>query len=169
MRRRLPIIPLILIVFTVVLGIVISLVSSAIEFPPALKRYAFPLFLFLVILLCIIAVWQYMLQNKAEGGIERPVQLLSREDRKTLLNRMRSFWIAGVLEQSLHGAALLALGLRNQPDVLMNPWHLTLQESDQAERTLPANTRIIQVYDESPSGLLILGEPGSGKVRRTAA
>jgi hypothetical protein len=33
-----------------------------------------------------------------------------------LLQRVRTFWITDVLEQSLHGAALLALGLQEQPD-----------------------------------------------------
>jgi DNA polymerase III delta prime subunit len=85
------------------------------------------------------------------------------QNRQRLLHRVRSFWIAGVLEQSLHGAALLALGLKEQPDALANPWRLIIQESEQISTPLPDGTRMTDVYDSSGGELLILGEPGSGK------
>src|SRR5205809_1897824 len=43
---------------------------------------------------------------------------LQEQNRMRLLQRVRSFWITGVLEQSLHGAALLTLGLQEQPDAV---------------------------------------------------
>ncbi len=86
-----------------------------------------------------------------------------RRNRSAMLAKVRSRWIAGVLEQSLHGAALIELGLHQQSDAVANPWHLVLQESDQSARPLPAKTSITQVYDDAGSELLILGEPGSGK------
>jgi serine/threonine protein kinase len=43
---------------------------------------------------------------------------LQHQNRMRLLRRVRTFWITGVLEQSLHGAALLALGLQEQPDAV---------------------------------------------------
>ncbi len=84
-------------------------------------------------------------------------------NRQRLLRRVRSFWITGVLEQSLHGAALMALGLHEQPDAVAAPWHLVFQPPDTAPRPLPTGTRIIQVYDAADGELLILGAPGSGK------
>src|SRR5207244_318619 len=69
----------------------------------------------------------------------------------------------GLLEQSLHGAALLALGLQEQPDAVANPWRLVVQEANQSVRSLPLGTRITQVYDRSDRELLILGAPGAGK------
>jgi serine/threonine protein kinase/DNA polymerase III delta prime subunit len=84
-------------------------------------------------------------------------------NRQRLLQRVRLFWITGVLERSLHGAALMALGLQEQPDAVVNPWRLVIQESEGTSIPLPAGTRITEVYDEVHGELLILGEPGSGK------
>jgi serine/threonine protein kinase len=88
---------------------------------------------------------------------------LPNQNRQRLLQRVRSFWITGVLEQSLHGAALMALGLQEQPDAIPNPWHLIMQHPQSAPQSLPTGTRILQVYDASNGELLILGAPGSGK------
>jgi DNA polymerase III delta prime subunit len=92
-----------------------------------------------------------------------PVSTLQHQNRMRLLQRVRSFWITGVLEQSLHGMALLTLGLQDQPDTVANPWRLIIQESGKAGPPLPAGTRITEVYDEAHGELLILGEPGAGK------
>ena len=88
---------------------------------------------------------------------------VAERNRRLLLQRVRSFWIEGVLEHSLHGTALMALNLQEQPDAIINPWHLVLQHIDSAPRLLPGGTRITQVYDASGGELLILGAPGSGK------
>ena len=85
------------------------------------------------------------------------------ENRRRLLAKVRSFWITGVLDQSLHGAALILLGLHEQREAVENPWRFVLQPPDQSARSLPPNTHIIQVYDEVNGELLILGEPGIGK------
>jgi serine/threonine protein kinase len=94
---------------------------------------------------------------------QTPAPALPNQNRQRLLQRVRSFWITGVLEQSLHGAALMALGLQEQPDAIPNPWHLIMQHPQSAPQPLPSGTRITQVYDSSNSELLILGAPGSGK------
>jgi serine/threonine protein kinase len=88
---------------------------------------------------------------------------VSRTNRQRLLRKVRAYWIAGVLEHSLHGAALLALGLQEQPDAVANPWQLVLQHPAGAPRPLSAGTRITRVYDAAEGELLILGAPGSGK------
>lgn len=95
------------------------------------------------------------------GG--QPALASKDQNRRRMLERVRSTWIKGVLEQSLHRAALIALGLREQPDVLANPWRLVVQEVDQIAHALPAGTHITQVYDNAEGALLILGEPGAGK------
>lgn len=91
----------------------------------------------------------------------QPVSLPSsvfQRNRKILLRRVRSFWIDGVLNHSLHGAALLALGLG-----MADQWDLALQHPDIIPQVLPAGTRILQVYTNAVGELLILGAPGSGK------
>ena len=85
------------------------------------------------------------------------------QNRLRLLQRVRSFWITGVLEQSLYREALITLGFQKQPDAVANPWRLIIQESEQASTPLPAGTRITEIYDEAGGELLILGEPGAGK------
>lgn len=85
------------------------------------------------------------------------------QNRQRMLDRVQTIWIRGLLEQSLHDAALLALGLQEQPDAVANPWRLAMQEADQPPQSLPPGTRITQVYDSSDHTLLILGEPGAGK------
>jgi hypothetical protein len=88
---------------------------------------------------------------------------MSRTHRQRLLKRVHTYWISGVLEQSLHQAARIELGLQEQPDALANPWHLTLQEMNQVACPLPEGTHITQVYDAADGELLILGESGAGK------
>jgi serine/threonine protein kinase len=88
---------------------------------------------------------------------------VAQTNRQRLLRRVRSFWIEGVLSHSLHGAALLALGLEAQPDAVANPWYLIIEQPETAPRPLPAGTRITEIYDETDGELLILGAPGSGK------
>lgn len=85
------------------------------------------------------------------------------KNRQRMLERVRFLWITGVLEHSLYHAALIVLGLREQPDAVENPWRLAVQESSLPPRPLPTGTRITQIYDEANGELLILGEPGAGK------
>lgn len=84
-------------------------------------------------------------------------------DRQQMLKKVRATWITGMLEQSLHSASLIALGLQETPGAVGNPWRLTVQEAERPERFLPPDTSITEIYDSSQGELLILGEPGSGK------
>ncbi len=88
---------------------------------------------------------------------------VEQKNRKALLKRVRTTWIEGLLERSLHEAARLELHLQERPDVLANPWRLQVQELDRPPQPLPAGTPIVEVYDEANDELLILGEPGAGK------
>ncbi len=82
---------------------------------------------------------------------------------RRMLRLMRSTWIDGVLQHSLHHAAMIALGLQEQPEALANPWHLEVQETNWPPRTLSHGTTLLQVYDSADGKLLLLGEPGAGK------
>lgn len=92
-----------------------------------------------------------------------PHSEVERKNRTRLIKRVRAMWITGVLERSLHQAALIALDLQEQPDALANPWHLEVQETNQPPRSFPAGTSIVEVYDKSEGELLLLGEAGAGK------
>ncbi len=93
----------------------------------------------------------------------QPFTVTQDRNRQRMLERVQITWITGVLEHSLHDAALIALGLREEPEVLANPWRLVVQEIDHLAQPLPPGTKITEVYDDADGALLILGEPGAGK------
>lgn len=99
-------------------------------------------------------------------GSAQPAQSsLSWRNRQALLNKVRRFWIEGVLERSLHGQVLLTLGLEERPDAIAPPWQITYATSGQSPQPLPAGTQASHVFNAIGEGrtLLILGEPGAGK------
>src|SRR5215470_594743 len=51
---------------------------------------------------------------------ERPTQ--GDENRKTMMKRVETFWISGVLNHSLSQGSLIHLYVQDQPDALLNPW-----------------------------------------------
>ncbi len=61
-------------------------------------------------------------------------------NRQHLLAKVHAFWFVGVLERSLHGAALITLGLEERRDILSDPWRLVLQQEGQTMRSLPEDT-----------------------------
>ncbi|NER26848.1 MAG: NACHT domain-containing protein [Symploca sp. SIO1C4] len=85
--------------------------------------------------------------------------------RQILLNKVRNAWIKGVLEKSLHGQVMIALGLEERLNMVESPAALVWETSNQHQQTLPLGTKVIDQFDELGIGrtLLILGEPGSGK------
>lgn len=83
-------------------------------------------------------------------------------NRLRMIQKVRAFWIQGVLEKSLHGASFIPLQLDEKPDAVDTPWSPTLQRTNQL-RTLSSDTPITDVYDQAAGELLILGQPGAGK------
>ncbi len=143
-------------------GIVGNLASNTI--PDAIKPllpYIWPIFALVMLAGIVLAIWQSH-QQEAEELLNAPPVLIE-QNRQRLLAKVRSFWIKGVLEKSLHGAVLIPLMLQEQPDAIARPWNLVLQEAVQSRQTLPPGTNITQVYDDAIGEMLILGEPGSGK------
>ena len=92
-----------------------------------------------------------------------PSAAASGRNRSRMLGRVRSFWIEGVLEQSLHQIARVELGLETKPEAVLHPWELLVQPLDQAPRPLPPGVGIAAVFDQLGQALLILGAPGAGK------
>lgn len=86
-----------------------------------------------------------------------------RRHRARLMGQVRDFWIKGVLDKSLHGAVLIALGLESRPDALLFPWEMvSVQPGRERQRLAPGKT-ILDCFIETDGDLLILGAPGSGK------
>lgn len=88
---------------------------------------------------------------------------VAQRNRRAMLKLVDSIWISGVLQKSLYREMLIELGLEERLDAVERPWDMQLQMPDKPVRTLPSDTKIIDVFDESNGSLLILGEPGAGK------
>lgn len=81
-----------------------------------------------------------------------------------LRKAVRAFWIDGILNKSIFNEALIQLNMTKQSSAVNNrPWNLAVQEDAEEIRSLPPGTHIIDVFDQMDQGMLILGEPGSGK------
>jgi hypothetical protein len=63
-----------------------------------------------------------------QHAVRTPLSSLQRTNRQRLLKQVRTIWIEGLLEQSLHQAVWVDLHLQKQPDALENPWSLMVQE-----------------------------------------
>ncbi len=90
-------------------------------------------------------------------------ETLEHRNRRILLNHVENAWIKGVLDASLHGAALLDLGIKQDPEAVTKyPWAIKKESTDE---TLPAGASMLEIFDNIGMGrsLLILGAPGSGK------
>lgn len=85
--------------------------------------------------------------------------------RQILLNKVRNYWVAGVLEKSLQDTVLIELGLEERLDLTQTPWGVAWETPNASRQSLPTGTNVINKFDEIGEGrtLLILGEPGSGK------
>jgi class 3 adenylate cyclase len=86
-------------------------------------------------------------------------------DRQIILNKVRNFWVEGVLETSIHDKALIELGLQTRLDAIAHPWQMDWATSEEARKPLPTGTKAINQFDRLGTGrtLLILGDPGAGK------
>ncbi len=89
------------------------------------------------------------------------------QNRQVLLDKVRNFWVKGVLEELSHGKLALELSLEERLDALEQSWGMVYETPEQLRQALPLGTRVINLFDQLGEGgtLLILGEPGSGKTR----
>lgn len=96
--------------------------------------------------------------DKPKGETET----LDQRNRRIMLNHVEEFWVKGILEKSLYGAALLELGIKENPDALDYPWMIKREAN---QETLPPGKPMLEIFQEIGLGrsLLILGAPGSGK------
>ena len=87
------------------------------------------------------------------------------KNRQALLNKVRKFWVEGVLETSLHDQVLIELGLEEHPDAVVSPWNVELATAEEAQKPLPKGTNLISIFEQlgERRTLLILGEAGAGK------
>jgi hypothetical protein len=96
--------------------------------------------------------------EKSKGESET----LGERNRRVMLDHVENFWVKGILEKSLHGAALLELGIKEDPGAVHYPWTIKRESSNE---TMPTGKSMLEIFQEIGMGrsLLILGAPGSGK------
>ncbi len=88
---------------------------------------------------------------------------IERHNRAVMLQRVKSYWLQGVLEESLHGGELIDLNLAYRPSALAGSAEPSWQQAEEYDMPLPFGTKISTVFSASGHQLLILGEPGAGK------
>ena len=73
--------------------------------------------------------------------------------------------VQGRLDQSLHNAVWLALGMERQDYRVQRPWSAMVKQEARSAVPLESGTRVVEVFDQPGLNrqLLILGEPGAGK------
>jgi len=86
-----------------------------------------------------------------------------RHNRAVMLRRVRSVWLEGVLEESLHGGEIIDLGFAYRPAALGNSGVPSWQQAPEYDYLLPVGTKIEDVFAAAERVLLVLGEPGAGK------
>ncbi|HAX70045.1 MAG TPA: NACHT domain-containing protein [Anaerolineae bacterium] len=112
--------------------------------------YIIPLFIAI-----LFAIWT---QSPQEGAGET----FDPRSRRVMLNHVENFWVKSVLEKSLHGVALLELGIKEDPSAVKYPWTIKKESTNE---TLTTGKSMLEIFKEIGLGrsLLILGAPGSGK------
>lgn len=114
-----------------------------------------------------LTVYDHIPQIVSQGSViaSKPLTQQEYRQRQVLLNKVKEYWIKGVLERSLHSQALLELGLEEKPEMVQRPFREADEFAVQSSQVLPEGTNATAVFDEMGAGrtLLILGEPGSGK------
>ena len=96
--------------------------------------------------------------------VERSISQNEYRQRKTLVNKVKQFWIEGFLKPSLYANSAIDLNWQNSPDAVLRPFEGMADipvELDESFEEL-SSTEILSQTGQGKT-LLILGEPGSGK------
>ncbi|VAW43305.1 hypothetical protein MNBD_CHLOROFLEXI01-3659, partial [hydrothermal vent metagenome] len=98
-------------------------------------------------------------------------------NRSVMLQRVKTYWLVGVLQESLHGAELIDISMTYRTNAVAALVATPTSSRGQAiwqqpdnllpdevfNQPLPLGTQISEVYDEAAGTLLIMGDPGAGK------
>lgn len=76
-----------------------------------------------------------------------------------LMNRVKHWWVEGVLEKTLEGKTIFQLYKRGLPEAIEHPVHVVGDD----DQIFPPNTKTIDVFDKMAQFMLILSEPELGK------
>ncbi len=102
---------------------------------------------------------------KAPVEAAKPLTQQEYRWRQVLIDKVRQFWIEGILANSLHSQAMIELGLEEKDSLVQDPLESMDELTSRNSEVLPVGTALNAVFDDMGTGrtLLILGEPGAGK------
>jgi hypothetical protein len=96
-------------------------------------------------------------------GSDDEAQARQRRNLRILLEKVRSFWVDGVLAAAASGATLIELQKRVEPEAVEHPLAQTADSALPASPALPPGIRIAEAFDAMDQALLIMDGTGSGK------
>jgi nucleoside phosphorylase len=85
------------------------------------------------------------------------------KNRAQMLQKVKSIWVTGLLEQSFANSPRMDLDMIGDPDAVLFPLQAIVQELAGVSRNLPTNAAMINIFAAYGGQLLILGAPGTGK------
>jgi len=85
------------------------------------------------------------------------------KNEQQMIQKVRQFWIEGVLEKSLRGVVMVELGKEYQPDAVPFPWEMVIDRPDVQTQSIANGKKMVELFDENQREILLLGAPGSGK------
>ncbi|MCA9952078.1 MAG: NACHT domain-containing protein [Anaerolineales bacterium] len=92
---------------------------------------------------------------------------IDRHNRYAMIQRVKAYWLQGVLADSLHGADLIDINLAYRPEAVgatatdvsvAQKWQTAVYDTP-----IPTETSITELFEKANRELLLLGEPGAGK------
>lgn len=164
---------LILVTFLTMLVWVVSLLIQPL-LPPNLNNGLILLFVALLGVMAVlgplkdvselVSTWLGHIEDSALTTNSGPLdKIREQRHRARMLAKVQDFWVRSVFEQSLHGMAMIHLGMEYKPEAILYPWDTILRRPNNLPEQLQHGVRIVEVFDRTGGELLILGAPGSGK------
>ena len=126
-------------------------------------RVVWWLFALAIILSGLVLILQRRVGDSSERDREIRTEADFKRNRRQLIERVRTDWIEGVLNQSLYKVARIELGPETKPAAVDRPLDVVVQRPDRESQSLPLGTPMRSVLDDLGGPLLILGRPGTGK------
>ncbi|MBW4511934.1 MAG: NACHT domain-containing protein [Scytonematopsis contorta HA4267-MV1] len=86
------------------------------------------------------------------------------QEKKVLLNKVRNYWVKGILENSLHAKVMIELGIQEELNAVKDAFTGLKERSSQSNQ-IPEGSGTTDIFNQIREGrtLLILGDPGAGK------
>ncbi len=85
-----------------------------------------------------------------------------RRNQLILLNKVKNFWVKGVMEQALQSNIRLGMARQMVPEMVEQPWEQIVAPLTRKHQ-IPPDKQMLDLFAESDRALLILGKPGAGK------